>query len=121
MAIKKDDKKMTFNLKEKCHQSKKNEFYYGAKLNKDIKDVYLGMGFLNPEAKERKIGPPRHHEEILYCNNGSIEIKHKEEVIILREGEVYFMPNGEKIKIRNLTDKRVYYIIAGGHTKSHSH
>jgi ethanolamine utilization protein EutQ (cupin superfamily) len=112
---------MVINLKQKCDEAKNCEFYYGAKLNKDIKDVYLGMGYLEPDSKERKIGPPRHHEEILYCTNGRIEINRKGEQTILNEGEVYFMPNGKKIKVRNITDKRAYYIIAGGHTKPHSH
>ncbi|TFF96990.1 MAG: hypothetical protein EU547_05655 [Promethearchaeota archaeon] len=112
---------MIINLKEECHKAKKKEFYYGAKLNKKIKDVYLGMGFLEPNSKERKIGPPRHHEEILYCSNGKLEIIQKGESIILNEGEVYFMSDGKKIKVRNSTDSKVYYIIAGGHTKFHSH
>lgn len=112
---------MTINLKERCLDSKNKEFYYGGKLNKDIKDVYLGMGVLEPDSKERKIGPPRHHEEILYCSNGKIEISDKVEKTILQEGEVYFMPDGKKIKIRNLSHKKVYYIIAGGHTKFHTH
>ncbi len=112
---------MVMNLKQKCDKSKGKECYYGAKINKAIKDVYLGMGYLESDSKERKIGPPRHHEEILYCNNGKIKIISKNEQLILNKGEVYFMPDGEKVKIKNLTHDRVYYTIAGGHTKLHKH
>ena len=45
---------MALNLKEKCYESKKKEFFYGAKINKDIKDVYLGLGYLEPGESGRK-------------------------------------------------------------------
>ena len=32
---------MSFNLREKCHDSKKGEFFYGAKLNKNIENAKI--------------------------------------------------------------------------------
>jgi len=110
-----------FNLKENCINSRKKEFYYGAKFNKKIKDVYLGMGFLDPKEENRKVGPSRKHEEILLVVSGKIKIASKNAELILDEGEVYFMPDGQKIKLNNLTEQRSYFIIAGGHTKHHKH
>ena len=110
-----------FNLKDNYINSNKKEFYYGAKLNKKIKDVYLGMGFLEPKEGNRKVGPGKRHEEILLVENGKIKIISKNVELILDEGEVYFMPDGQKIKLNNLTEEKAYFIIAGGHTKHHKH
>jgi len=112
---------MKFNLKKKCIDCGKKEFYYGAKLNKEIKDTYLGMGFLDPNEEKRKIGPGRHHEEILCILNGKVQVRSKKDEEILDKGEVYFMEDGKKIRLKNLTDKRAYFVIAGGHTKHHHH
>lgn len=112
---------MKFNLKKECIESGKKEFYYGAKLNKKIKDTYLGMGYLEPQEENRIIGPGRHHEEILCLLNGKIKISSNNEEETLREGEVYFMEDGTKIRLMNLTDIRAYFVIAGGHTKHHHH
>lgn len=113
---------MPINLKEKCEQSKKKEFYYGAKLNKNIKDCYLGMGYLEPQESNRRIGPGRGHEEIIYILNGvvSVEIK-KGDSFKLKQGEVYHFPDKQKIRLTNLSAERSYFIIAGGHTKHHHH
>lgn len=116
-----DDKISIFNLKQKCQESKNNEFYYGAKLNKDIVDVYLGMGFLEPNESGKKIGPSRNHEEIFYLTEGEIKVETKKNELIMREGDIYYMKEGLKLRISNLTDKRIYYIIAGGHSKLHKH
>ena len=112
---------MVLNLKEKCDSSKKIEFFYGAKLNKNIKDVYLGLCFLNPKESKRKVGPGKGHEEILLLTEGKLKISVQDEDIIINEGEVYFIPDGLKVLIENLTEKKCYFIIAGGHTKHHSH
>ncbi|MBD3197700.1 MAG: hypothetical protein GF317_21790 [Candidatus Lokiarchaeota archaeon] len=109
------------NIKEKCDNSKKKEFYYGAKINKKIKDAYLGMGYLEPNENNRKIGPGRRHEEILFILNGKLKLRGKSEEIILNEGDVYFLSDGNKIKLENLSESRSYFIIAGGHTKHHKH
>lgn len=116
-----DGKISIFNLKQKCQVSKNNEFYYGAKLNKDIVEVYLGMGFLEPNESGKKIGPSRNHEEIFYLAEGEINVETKEYELILREGEVFYMKEGFKLRISNLTNKRIYYMIAGGHSKLHKH
>jgi ethanolamine utilization protein EutQ (cupin superfamily) len=118
---KKETEKLKFNLKDRCIDCGKKEFYYGAKLNKDIKDVYLGMGFLESSEKNRKIGPGRRHEEILLLLNGEISVISKKEEITLKEGDVYFMPDGQKIRLNNLTDQKCYFVVAGGHTKHHRH
>ena len=112
---------MTFKLEEKCDNSKNREFFYRAKINKDIKDVYLGTCFLEPNEKNRKVGPGRGHEELLYLLKGQIKITLKEEDIILNGGEIYFIPDGNKVVLENLTEKRIYFFVAGGHTKIHSH
>lgn len=112
---------MALNLKEKCDQSKNREFFYGAKINKDIKDVYLGLGYLEPGETGRKQGPGRGHEELLYAVDGQIEVTIKKEISILNEGEIYFIPDGSKVKLRNILDKRVHFMIAGGHTTPHRH
>lgn len=112
---------LKFNLKDNCINCGKKEFYYGAKLNKNIKDVYLGMGFLEPNEANRKVGPGRKHEEILLLINGKIQVVSKDEEIILNEGELYFMPDGQKIRLHNLTNEKCYFVIAGGHTKHHKH
>ena len=112
---------MTFNLKEKCETSKKKEFYYGAKINKSIKDAYLGICFLEANEKKRKIGPGKGHEEILYVNNGKIKLIMNGTEILMNEGDAYHIPDGEKIIVDNLTGNRCYLMIAGGHIKHHSH
>ncbi len=112
---------MKFNLKDNCINCGKKEFYYGPKLNKNIKGVYLGMGFLGPKEENRKVGPGRKHKEIILVVNGKIKIISKNAEIVLEEGEVYFIPDGQKIRLSNLVKQRSYFIIAGGHTKHHSH
>ncbi len=112
---------MTFNLKEKVDSSKEKEFWYGAMVNKNIKDVYLGLGFLDQGESGRKGGPPHGHEEIIYVIKGKIEISTKESSTILNEGELLFLPDGTGITIKNLSEKRVQFIVAGGHTKHHKH
>jgi len=112
---------MKFNLKKRCIESGKKEFYYGAKLNKMIQDTYLGMGFLEPNEEKRKVGPGRHHEEIICILNGKVQVSSKNGEELLNEGEVYFMEDGKKIRLKNLKDERAFFVIAGGHTKHHSH
>jgi len=112
---------MSFNLREKCHDSHKGEFFYGAKINKEIKDVYLGLCFLEPGESNRKAGPGIGHEELLYLINGQIQIELKNEQLTLNAGEVYFISDGLKVKLKNLSDERAYFMIAGGHTKFHEH
>ena len=112
---------MVLNLKEKCNQSKDREFFYGAKINKAIKDVYLGLGYLESGESGRKQGPGNGHEELLYAVDGQLEITIKKEIFTLNEGEIYFIPDGSKVKLRNTLDKRVYFMIAGGHTTPHRH
>lgn len=112
---------LKFNLDEKLEQAKDKEFYYGAKINKEIVDVYLGKGYIAPK-DTRKLGPGRGHEEILYILKGQVmvNIKNREE-IILNEGELIHLPNNLKAQVTNLSDSNVQYIIAGGHTKLHKH
>ena len=112
---------MKFNLDEKIDQSKDKEFYYGAKLNKAIVDVYLGKGYLEPK-ESRKLGPGRGHEEILYILNGEVKVNIKDlDETKLKEGELIHIPNKSKAIVSNLSDTKVFYIIAGGHTKLHRH
>ncbi len=112
---------MAFNLKKKCDDTKDGEFFYGAKINKDIVDVYMGVCSLEPGESNRKAGPGRGHEELFYLMEGQVKIKIKDEEIILNEGEVYFIPNGLKVKLTNITEKKIYFMIAGGHAKPHKH
>ena len=109
------------NLKEKCLDSKNKEFFYGAKINKAIQDVYLGLCFLEPGESKRKVGPGKGHEEILFLTEGKIQVSINDTDITLNEGEVYFISDGSKAILKNLTERRCYFIIAGGHTKRHAH
>ena len=114
-------KKMNFNLKKKCDESKKKEIFYGAMINHDIQDVYLGLCFLEPGEKNRDAGPPKGHEEILYALEGQIEVVIGEKKVIVNEGEVLFLPDGQKVKLNNFTQEKIYFVIAGGHPRPHSH
>ncbi|MFX1275649.1 MAG: hypothetical protein ACFFBP_07920 [Promethearchaeota archaeon] len=102
-------------------ESKKLEVYYGAKINKQIKDVYLGMGFLEPKEEKKKVGPGRGHEEILFLQEGRIEVELENEKFILNEGELFFIPDKSKALLNNLSEKRSQFLVAGGHTKFHEH
>jgi quercetin dioxygenase-like cupin family protein len=54
--------------------------------------------------------------------NGKVElIQKKKDKIELAEGEAYHIPNGKKFRLNNLTDEKVYFVIAGGHCKQHHH
>jgi len=113
---------MTFKLKEKCDNSKKKEIFYGAMINRDIKDVYLGLCSLEPGEIDRKAGPPKGHEEILYLLEGQIKVIYKDgKEVIMKDGDAYFLPNGNTVMLENLTDKKIYLIVAGGHPKPHKH
>ncbi|HUX99514.1 MAG TPA: cupin domain-containing protein [Candidatus Deferrimicrobium sp.] len=111
---------MVFKLKEKCLKSQNKEVYYGAILNKEIQDVYLGMSILEP-GESRTEGPGKGHEEIFYVLEGQLKIIINDREIILNEGEAYFIPNGFKNTVTNLSSKRSYLIMAGGHPQAHSH
>ncbi|MGQ4873915.1 MAG: cupin domain-containing protein [Promethearchaeia archaeon] len=102
-------------------ESKKKEFYYGAKLNKNIIDVYLGEGFLESNESGRKISPGRGHEEIIYVREGKIKIKLDGKEEILESGELLYIPERKTAILTNLSEKRSYFLIAGGHTKLHKH
>ena len=111
---------LIINLIEACKKSSKKEFYYGALLNKNIKDVYLGYAILEPkEIRDYITG--ENHEEIVMPLNGEMKLKIDETEIKLKEGEAYFLRDGLKLKIENLTDEKVSFIIAGGHPVPHSH
>jgi len=112
---------MSFKLKEQCDNSRKKEFFYGKMQNRNVKDVYLGLCYLEPGESGRKAGPGKGHEEILYLLSDQIKIESKEKEILLNEGEAYFIPEGSFISLKNLTEKRIYFIIAGGHPKPHKH
>ena len=112
---------MIFNLREKCHDSSKKEFFYGAKINREIKDVYLGLCYLEPGETGRKAGPGKGHEEILYLLKGQIQIEEEDKEISLNEGDAYFIPEGSYVSLKNLTKNKIYLIIAGGHPKPHKH
>ena len=112
---------MNFKLLEKCLDAKKSEFYYGAKINKQIKDVYFGIGFLEPGEEKRKIGPGRGHEEILYLQEGKIEVEIENNTLILNKGELLYIPDKSKVILKNLAEKKSQFMIAGGHVKYHKH
>ena len=108
------------NLIKKCKNSTNKEFYYGALLNREIKDVYLGYGYLDP-FKSRVFGPGEGHEEIIMVLNGELNMKYPKNEIILKKGDAYFLKEGLKITIENSTDEQVFYVIAGGHPTPHMH
>ncbi|MFX1293813.1 MAG: cupin domain-containing protein [Promethearchaeota archaeon] len=111
---------MVFKLKEKCLASSKKEVFYGAIINKEIKDAYLGLGFLDP-GESRTEGPGKGHEEIIYIIEGQIQITIDNHEIVLNEGEAYHLADGLKAIVTNKTTKRSFFAMAGGHTKVHSH
>ncbi len=115
------DKNLIFKLKEKCEASSEKEFFYGAKVNNAIKDVYLGLCYLEPGESDRKAGPGKGHEEIIYLLDGEIQLNFKENNITIKQGEAFHIPDGELLLLKNLTDKKIYYVIAGGHIIRHSH
>jgi mannose-6-phosphate isomerase-like protein (cupin superfamily) len=111
---------VAFRLKEKCLNSQNKEVFYGAILNKEIKDVYLGIGVLEP-GESRTEGPGKGHEEIFYVMEGQFKLIFKDTEIILNEGEAYFISEGTKVSVTNLSATKSYLIMAGGHPKAHSH
>ncbi|MBD3226632.1 MAG: hypothetical protein GF329_00455 [Candidatus Lokiarchaeota archaeon] len=111
---------MIFKLKEKCLESPEKEFFYGNIANNDIKNVYLGLGYLDAN-EDRSFAPGKGHEEILYLFEGEIEIKFEKEKILLNAGEAFHASGSEMINITNLTDGRIFFVIAGGHTEPHAH
>ncbi len=111
---------MIFKLKEKCLKSPQKEIFYGAILNRAITDAYLGLSYLEP-GETREEGPGKNHEEIIYLIEGKVNIKQKDDDFILNEGEAYFLPDGTKIMVTNMIDKRIFLITAGGHTRGHNH
>lgn len=114
---------MILNLKEKSLESAEKQFFYGAKVNKNIKDAYLGYGFLEPNETNRKEGPSKGHEEIVFLLEGEIKINFKEKSVVLKEGEVIHLPDKSEVTFDNLNSERSTFLIAGGHTKRllHSH
>jgi len=111
---------MIVNLIENCMKSEKKEFYYGALMNREIKDVYLGYGYLDPN-EERDFGPGENHEEIIMPINGEMVLSLPDSKISLKKGDAYFLKAGIKIKIGNLTNERLNFVIAGGHPVQHEH
>ncbi|TFF87160.1 MAG: hypothetical protein EU549_05270 [Promethearchaeota archaeon] len=115
-----DGDNLIFKLKDKCLKSPKKEFFYGNIANKDIKNVYLGVGYLD-EDESRWFSPGKGHEEILYLLEGKMEIEYQDKKEQLNEGEAFHASGKEKINIRNLTNERIFFVIAGGHTEIHAH
>ena len=83
--------------------------------------MYLGIGYLEPKESDRKEGPGRRHEELIYSLDGTIQVQMNDKEIILEEGEILFIPDGLKVRLTNLSKNRCYFMIAGGHTKQHKH
>ncbi|MHA1784450.1 MAG: hypothetical protein ACTSVY_07265 [Candidatus Helarchaeota archaeon] len=111
---------MKVNLFKECKQSKNNEFYYGTLLNKEIKDVYLGCGFLSPR-EQKVIGPGGGHEEIILLLDGEMMMSFPKKDYLMKSGDAVHLPDGLKVEIENLTDKEIKFVIAGGHVSIHSH
>jgi len=112
---------MIVNLKQRCKETNEREFYYGAKLNKDVKDAYLGFGYLEPNEKNKKISPGKGHEEILMVLNGSLRAQFESDEITITDGDAFHIPDRSHVILENLTSKRVTFVIAGGHTKKLFH
>ncbi len=89
-------------------------------MNKEIKDVYMGYACMNPK-EERNYITGENHEEIVMPINGEIKLKIDKDEITLKKGEAYFLRDGLKLKIENLIDEQVAFVIAGGHPVPHSH
>ncbi|MCP4764374.1 MAG: cupin domain-containing protein [archaeon] len=111
---------MIFNLREKCENSTKREYFYGRMQNSKIKDVYLGLCYLDPDESGRKAGAGKGHEEILYLPKGKILINEEDKEIVVNEGEAYFFPEGSHVLLKNLTKEKICLVVAGGHPKPHS-
>ncbi|MHA1253706.1 MAG: cupin domain-containing protein [Candidatus Helarchaeota archaeon] len=109
---------MIFKLKEKCLESSKKEFFYGNIVNKDIVDVYLGLGYLDA-GETRAFCPGKGHEEIIYLMNGQIEIVIEGQEFKFKEGEAVHLSGTTEIKMINNSDDRIFFITAGGHTEPH--
>ena len=102
---------MIINIVKKSLESAEREFYYGAKVNKKVKDAYLGYGFLDPKETNRKEGPKKGHEEIILLLEGEIKINFEDESIILKDGDAVHLPDGSSVTFDNLTDQKVSFII----------
>ena len=111
---------MIFNLKEKCLESPKKEYFYGNIINKSIQNIYLGLAYLEP-IEMKKFTPGKGHEEIIYLIEGNLTVNMNNEDFQLKEGESIYIPSDCVITITNPTNKRIYFVIAGGHTESHAH
>lgn len=101
-------------------KSPKKEFYYGALLNDDIKDVYLGYAYLDPK-EIRDYTSGKNHEEIIMPLNGEMKLHINGIEVNLKKGDAFFLREGLNLKIENLTDEKVSFVIAGGHPTPHSH
>ena len=110
---------MKVNLFIEGNKSTNQEYYYGAMVNKNIKDVYMGYCFLKPKQR-KKIGPGKGHEEIIMLIEGVMMFSSKED-IMMKKGDAIHIPEGTTIEVENLTDKDIYFVIAGGHPVPHSH
>jgi len=111
---------MKVNLIDECNKADNKEFYYGAMLNKNIKDVYMGYGLLEPK-EIKKVGPPKGHEEIIMLLNGEMMISLPEEDVLMKKGDAVHIPEGNLVQIENLTDEKIGFMVAGGHPVPHSH
>ncbi|MHA1265510.1 MAG: hypothetical protein ACTSRS_09770 [Candidatus Helarchaeota archaeon] len=87
----------------------------------EIQDVYLALCYLEAAEEDRIIGPPAGHEEILFLLEGKLRVTLKDKIFEMNKGEVCHLSDGQKATLKNLTAKKIYFIIAGGHTIKHSH
>ncbi|NHI92396.1 MAG: cupin domain-containing protein [Candidatus Lokiarchaeota archaeon] len=112
---------LKINIIEECEKSKNKEFYYGALINKKIEDVYIGYGYLEPKERRDNFGPGKGHEEIILLLNGEMMMCFQDEDVMMKKGDSVHIPSGLKVEIENLTNNKLEFVVAGGHTVQHVH
>lgn len=109
-----------FNTKEDILNIKTGEFLIGSELT-GSHACYLIYGVVEPEEKGRVIKPGKGHEEIVLIIKGKVKVTGDWNGL-LSEGQAIHLADDESLFFENLTDQKIIYVIAGGHSeKGHSH
>jgi mannose-6-phosphate isomerase-like protein (cupin superfamily) len=80
---------------------------------------YMIYGVLQPGERDREVRPGEGHEEIMCAVTGPIVMHQDTEEIRLEEGHAVHVKEDQRFTISNPTDRRVVYIMAGGHCRPH--
>ena len=76
-------------------------------------------GALQPGEGERLVRPGQGHEEILFAIDGPLVLHMNRGEMRLEQNHAAHIKEDESFHISNPSDKRVAYIMAGGHSRPH--